>query len=261
MIDFRETMNSTFERGKLPKSWLFLSKNVPSSTFVVRTSPSYAVLTISICCPVTIGSDTSITTLLVFRSSCKLLFPLIYRIISKYLIFFLLFHPILYPGRKNHRYLLLEVRNSMKNHLARLLARACIPIWYVLIFRLHLEAFKYFKERISYHIILSACLPTNLKSIQMCWCKNCSEDRHSPLHPVLIIAFNVSTTLAPSSSIPSGLLSIPPLGPTSGTGLAHLTQINLSFFPLLSFFPNSSKGEPWYRGLVALGLSTSESST
>lgn len=67
MIDFRETIISTFERGKLPKSWLFLSKNVPSSTFVVRTSLSCALLTISICCPVTIGSDTSITTLLVFR--------------------------------------------------------------------------------------------------------------------------------------------------------------------------------------------------
>lgn len=52
----------------------------------------------------------------------------------------------------------------MEDHLARLLARARIPIWYALIFRLHFEAFKYFKERISYHIILSVCL---LGSIQM----------------------------------------------------------------------------------------------
>lgn len=99
------------------------------------------------------------TTLFVFRSSCKLPFPFIHRIISKYLVFFLLFHPIRYPGHKERRHLLLEVRNNMKDHLARLLACARIPIWYALIFRLHLEAFKYFKERISYHIILSAVSP------------------------------------------------------------------------------------------------------
>lgn len=62
----------------------------------------------------------------------------------------------------------------MEDHLARLLARARIPIGYALIFRLHFEALKYFKERISYHIILSVCLLGSITNVE--GYKNCRED-------------------------------------------------------------------------------------
>lgn len=158
MADFSKAMISTFERVKLFDRFSHRMRLLQSS----RSELALAEL----CLPfpsvvrLLLVVIPHATTLFVFRSSCKLpLFPFIHRIISKYLVFFLLFHPIPYPSHKERRHVLLEVRNNMKDHLARLFACARIPIWYVLIFRLHLEAFKYFKKRISYHIILSAVSP------------------------------------------------------------------------------------------------------
>lgn len=165
MADFSKAMISTFERVKLFDRFSHRMRLLQSS----RSELALAEL----CLPfpsvvrLLLVVIPHATTLFVFRSSCKLpLFPFIHRIISKYLVFFLLFHPIPYPSHKERRHVLLEVRNNMKDHLARLLHALAYRSGMSSSSGSILRHSNTSKTYILPHHPVS-CFPLNMKSIQM----------------------------------------------------------------------------------------------